>query len=112
MWPIEKAIVSTVRPNANETPSRPIPTSGKAAAKTALPHPPRTSQNVPKVSAAYLFMSPPPWMVTREPLGLPLPEHRRGFDPAGENHLPNVRDGRQVRGGRSAPLEAHRRRRP
>jgi hypothetical protein len=45
------AIVSTVRPNANETPNKPIPTFGKAAANTALPQPPNTNQNVPKNSA-------------------------------------------------------------
>ena len=33
-----------------------MPTSGNAAANTALPHPPSTSQNVPKNSAPYLFM--------------------------------------------------------
>ena len=37
----------TVRPKAKATPSRPMPTLGKAAARTALPQPPRTSQNVP-----------------------------------------------------------------
>src|SRR5690606_19639610 len=51
-----KAMVSTVRPKASETPSRPMPTSGKAAASTALPQPPSTSQKVPKNSAAYFFM--------------------------------------------------------
>ena len=40
-----------VRPNASETPSNPIPTSGKAAARTALPQPPSTSQKVPTNSA-------------------------------------------------------------
>src|SRR5688572_21149207 len=32
-----------------------MPTSGKAAASTALPQPPKTSQNVPSPSAAILF---------------------------------------------------------
>src|SRR5690242_12967416 len=45
-------MVSTVRPKAKETPRRPMPTPGKAAARTALPQPPKTSQNVPKTSAA------------------------------------------------------------
>jgi hypothetical protein len=45
---------NTVRPNARETPSKPIPTSGNAAASTALPQPPRTSQNVPINSAEIL----------------------------------------------------------
>jgi hypothetical protein len=53
MCPIAKAIVSTVSPKASETPSKPMPTLGKAAANTALPHPPRTNQNVPKNSAVY-----------------------------------------------------------
>ena len=47
-----KAIVSTVKPNARDTPSKPIPTFGNAAARTALPHPPNTSQNVPTNSVA------------------------------------------------------------
>src|SRR5262245_28665620 len=50
-------MVSTVRPKANETPRRPIPTLGKAAASTALPQPPKTSQNVPRNSAAALLVS-------------------------------------------------------
>ncbi|MNE51701.1 hypothetical protein D3C76_1048980 [compost metagenome] len=50
-----KAMVSTVRPNAKDTPSKPIPTSGKAAANTALPQPPNTSQNVPTNSVAERF---------------------------------------------------------
>src|SRR5688572_15848077 len=45
------APVSTVNPNASETPVNPMPTSGKVAASTALPQPPRTSQNVPMNSA-------------------------------------------------------------
>ena len=44
-------MVSTVRPKAKETPRCPIPTSGKPAARTALPQPPKTNQNVPKTSA-------------------------------------------------------------
>src|SRR6188768_4053845 len=51
MCPMANAIVRTVRPNASDTPSSPIPTSGKAAASTALPQPPRTSQKVPMNSA-------------------------------------------------------------
>jgi len=46
------AIVSSVRPNASATPRNPIPTFGKPAASTALPHPPKTNQNVPINSAA------------------------------------------------------------
>src|SRR3954454_3415516 len=48
-------MVMTVRPKASETPRRPIPTPGKAAARTALPHPPKTSQKVPMNSAAQRF---------------------------------------------------------
>jgi hypothetical protein len=33
-----------------------MPTSGNAAASTALPQPPNTSQNVPRSSAAALFV--------------------------------------------------------
>lgn len=50
-------MVSTVRPKARLTPSSPIPTSGNAAAITALPQPPRTSQNVPKNAANMRFVS-------------------------------------------------------
>jgi hypothetical protein len=49
-------MVITVRPKANDTPSNPIPTLGNAAAKTALPHPPRTNQKVPINSAPYFFI--------------------------------------------------------
>ena len=48
MCPTAKAIVKTVSPKANATPSRPMPTSGKAAASTALPQPPKTNQKVPE----------------------------------------------------------------
>src|SRR4051812_10494456 len=44
-------MVSTVRPKAKETPRKPMPRFGKAAASTAAPQPPNTSQNVPKNSA-------------------------------------------------------------
>ncbi len=49
MWPMAKAMVSTVRPNARATPSTPIP-NGEDAAITALPQPPNTNQNVPNNS--------------------------------------------------------------
>src|SRR5215472_1470437 len=52
MCPIAYAIVSSVKPKASETPTRPTPTLGNPAASTAVPHPPRTSQNVPMNSAA------------------------------------------------------------
>src|SRR5437867_1580825 len=55
-WPMAYAMVSTVRPKASATPCRPIPTLGKAAARTALPHPPSTSQAVPRNSAAALLV--------------------------------------------------------
>src|SRR5271156_4883910 len=54
-WPMAKAMVSTVRPKARATPTKPIPRLGKAAARTALPQPPKTSQKVPKNSAAARF---------------------------------------------------------
>src|ERR1700677_3132225 len=47
-------MVSTVSPKAKSTPKKPIPSCGKAAASTAEPHPPRTSQAVPMNSAASL----------------------------------------------------------
>jgi hypothetical protein len=52
MCPIAKAIVNTVNPKASATPANPMPSPGKAAASTALPHPPNTNQKVPKNSAA------------------------------------------------------------
>src|ERR1035441_4811992 len=51
------AMVSTVRPKAKATPRKPMPNCGKAADSTALPQPPRTSQKVPKNSAAARFDS-------------------------------------------------------
>src|SRR5271170_6741245 len=46
------AMVRTVRPKAKATPRKPIPRVGKPADSTAAPHPPKTSQKVPKNSAA------------------------------------------------------------
>src|ERR1700744_4998301 len=57
MCPMANAIVSTVRPKASATPANPIPKPGKAAASTALPQPPKTSQNVPKNSAIARLVS-------------------------------------------------------
>src|SRR5579864_164764 len=51
MCPMAKAMVRTVSPKANATPAKPMPTAGNPAASTAAPHPPKTSQNVPKNSA-------------------------------------------------------------
>src|SRR4051794_23767189 len=50
-------MVTTLSPNAKDTPTRPIPTCGKPAAMTALPQPANVSQNVPMASAAYFFVS-------------------------------------------------------
>src|SRR4029453_706692 len=50
-------MVTTLSPNARDTPTSPIPTCGKPAAMTALPHPANVSQNVPMASAAYFFPS-------------------------------------------------------
>src|SRR5690606_38833920 len=44
-------MVNSVRPKAKATPAKPMPNSGYAAAKIALPHPPNTSQKVPNSSA-------------------------------------------------------------
>ena len=57
IWPIANAIVTTVSPNAKATPNKPMPTCGNAAASTALPQPPSTSQNVPINSAANFLES-------------------------------------------------------
>src|SRR6516164_2568651 len=50
-------MVSNVSPKARATPANPMPRLGKAAARTALPQPPSTSQNVPKNSAPQRFPS-------------------------------------------------------
>src|SRR5580704_6582884 len=54
--PMANAIVSTVRPKARATPTNPMPSVGKPAANTAAPHPPNTSQKVPKNSAKARFL--------------------------------------------------------
>src|ERR1700742_3893701 len=54
-------MVSTVRPKAMDTPTKPIPSAGKAAASTALPQPPSTSHRRPTNSAPrrlIMFMPP------------------------------------------------------
>lgn len=56
MCPIAYAMVTTVKPNAIATPTKPIPNSGYAADKTALPHPPRTNHKVPINSATNFFI--------------------------------------------------------
>ena len=52
-------MVSTVSPKASDTPTKPMPRPctgpAKFAARTALPQPPSTSQNVPNNSAARRF---------------------------------------------------------
>src|ERR1700740_2151071 len=45
-------MVSTVKPKASATPAKPMPATGKPAARTALPQPPKTSQKVPRNSAS------------------------------------------------------------
>src|SRR5450756_2079612 len=45
-------MVTTVRPKASATPTRPMPVAPSEAARTAAPVPPKTSQNVPKNSVA------------------------------------------------------------
>jgi hypothetical protein len=49
-------MVKKDKPNARATPINPIPRSGYAAAKTALPQPPKISQKVPKNSAKNCFV--------------------------------------------------------
>src|SRR5688572_11666140 len=59
MCPSAYAPVRTVSPKASDTPTRPIPSGlpspPKFAARTALPQPPSTSQNVPISSAISLL---------------------------------------------------------
>src|ERR1700729_3475029 len=56
-----KAMVRTVRPNPSDTPTKPMPRAGNAAARTAAPQPPSTSHAVPMNSAASLrVMAFPP----------------------------------------------------
>src|SRR5580700_10483155 len=57
MWPMANAMVITVSPNASATPTNPMPNCGNAAAKTAAPQPPKTSQNVPRNSALIRFIN-------------------------------------------------------
>src|SRR5882724_1859440 len=75
-------MVTTLSPNARDTPSRPIPTWGKPAAITALPHPANVSQNVPIASAAYFFASISPSLINF--LSCRPPEK----SPAGGSRLP------------------------
>src|SRR5438874_4980768 len=70
-------MVTTLSPNASDTPTRPIPTCGKPAAMTALPHPANVSQNVPISSAAYFLVSmetPPRFVIAPLPLVENKPE--------------------------------------
>src|SRR5262249_13867379 len=53
--PIAQAIAPPLKPNASATPRTPTPNCGNPADNTAAPHPPNTSQNVPKNSAANFF---------------------------------------------------------
>lgn len=52
MCPMAKAMVRTVSPKTRETPTKPMPSVGTPAARTAEPQPPKASQKVPKNSAA------------------------------------------------------------
>ena len=72
-----KAIVSTVRPKASETPSRPMPTSGKAAASTALPQPPNRAKRCPGIPLRTCSFDPP-WLQSR---GTNRSFPQRGPDP-------------------------------
>src|ERR1700730_4835539 len=69
-------MVTTVRPKASATPTRPMPISGNLAARTALTQPPKRSQKVPMNSAPSFFdngMAEPPIdlraMRKRQPVG-------------------------------------------
>src|SRR4029079_4322574 len=71
-------MVTTVRPKASDTPTRPMPTSGNFAASTAAPQPPNTSQKVPNNSAtARLAMGMGvPLVVVRGKVAPPVPGHK------------------------------------
>src|SRR3546814_11975449 len=49
-------MLSKGRQKARRKPNRPMPKEGKTAARNALPQPPKTSQNEPKVSANNLLL--------------------------------------------------------
>src|ERR1700757_2529317 len=55
-------MVRTVSPKASATPAKPTPKPGKAAASTALPHPPNTNQKVPKNSANARLLRDMPYL--------------------------------------------------
>ena len=97
-----KAIVRTVRPKASDTPSSPIPTSGNAAARTALPQPPRTSQNVP-INSAPIFLVIVIF-VTRHPIEVRAAHAPRAYiDAIGKTCVPDrLKHGRNAMGGRRA----------
>src|SRR3546814_2722299 len=87
---------TTVRPNAKATPRKPIPRSGKPAAITALPQPPKTSQKVPTNSAnpfCILLIGPSP---TPAIMGAPgrAVYQRRG--PAQSGHGPFTQNALQA----------------
>jgi hypothetical protein len=70
-------MVTTLRPNARDTPDQADTDLRKPAAMTALPHPAKVSQNVPIASAAYflVFITRLPhvlrcWMLGRRREGL------------------------------------------
>src|SRR5205814_8940597 len=76
-------MVITVSPKATDTPSSPMPTPGNAAAYTALPQPPRTSQKVPMNSAIMRMrsvMSSPRGNEKGRESGLFVFEQRRSND--------------------------------
>jgi hypothetical protein len=55
MVPMAKVIVSTVRRKARATSGNPMPKPGNPVARTALPQPSKTNQNVPTNSAVERF---------------------------------------------------------
>src|SRR5688500_14381896 len=84
-------MVTTVRPKASDTPTIPMPTSGNAAARTALPQPPNTSQKVPNSSAtarfargmSALLMYCWPWKLAQRSAESRAQGRRGGQPPAG-----------------------------
>src|SRR6201996_7522157 len=101
-----KAMVSTVRPKARATPTKPMPKAGKAAASTAEPHPPKTSQAVPMNSAASLrvMTHPPfcyPWVEPYARHKTESPPPPGGLSSNGWRAGPGFRRGRGRRKGRN-----------
>src|SRR5450830_9054 len=97
-------MVTTVRPKASATPTRPMPVAPSEAARTAAPVPPKTSQNVPKNSVAaglpVLMFDPPRISELRfrgrwYPPSRPPKSQDTAMEPRGEASRRSARGGKQ-----------------